>query len=151
VPFLASVVVMIFAIWLRMNLKESPVFEKVNDAQTAAGHLAGFHGEKQILLAGDRPAFWSGGQLRSDPDVPGGYLVQTLLFDKAIPTDALMISSILGFISIPLLGWLSDKVGAVCRTLSSISPPLFWRIRCCRSSSIRAMRRGRSCSHHRYP
>jgi len=40
-----------------------------------------------------------------------GYLVQTLLFDKAIPTDALMISSILGFISIPLLGWLSDKVG----------------------------------------
>lgn len=34
VPFLASVVVMIFAIWLRMNLKESPVFEKVNDAQS---------------------------------------------------------------------------------------------------------------------
>ncbi len=28
-----------------------------------------------------------------------GYLVQTLLFNKAIPTDALMISSILGFIS----------------------------------------------------
>jgi MHS family metabolite:H+ symporter-like MFS transporter len=27
IPFLASVVVMIFAIWLRMNLKESPVFE----------------------------------------------------------------------------------------------------------------------------
>ena len=35
VPFLASVVVMIFAIWLRMNLKESPVFEKVNDVQAA--------------------------------------------------------------------------------------------------------------------
>jgi MHS family metabolite:H+ symporter-like MFS transporter len=32
-----------------------------------------------------------------------------------------MISSILGFISIPLLGWLSDKVGAVCRTLFNIS------------------------------
>lgn len=27
---------MIFAIWLRMNLKESPVFEKVNDAETVA-------------------------------------------------------------------------------------------------------------------
>lgn len=36
VPFLASVVVMIFAIWLRMNLKESPVFEKVNEAETTA-------------------------------------------------------------------------------------------------------------------
>lgn len=30
-----------------------------------------------------------------------GYLVQTLLFNKAIPTDALMISSILGFMTIP--------------------------------------------------
>jgi MHS family metabolite:H+ symporter-like MFS transporter len=40
-----------------------------------------------------------------------GYLVQTLLFDKAIPTDALMISSGIGFITIPLLGWLSDKMG----------------------------------------
>lgn len=40
-----------------------------------------------------------------------GYLVQTLLFDKAIPTDALMISSVIGFITIPFLGWLSDKVG----------------------------------------
>lgn len=32
IPFLSSVVVMVFAIWLRMNLKESPVFEKVNDS-----------------------------------------------------------------------------------------------------------------------
>ena len=32
VPFIASVIVMIFAIWLRMNLKESPVFDDVNDA-----------------------------------------------------------------------------------------------------------------------
>ncbi|EMQ3695324.1 MFS transporter, partial [Shigella boydii] len=32
-------------------------------------------------------------------------------FNKAIPTDALMISSILGFMTIPFLGWLSDKIG----------------------------------------
>lgn len=31
VPFLASVAVMLFAIWLRRNLKESPVFEGAND------------------------------------------------------------------------------------------------------------------------
>lgn len=78
VPFLASVVVMIFAIWLRMNLKESPVFEKVNDVQAAqpdtslGSMVTGFHGEKQILLAGDRPAFRPGRQLRFDPDLPRG-------------------------------------------------------------------------------
>lgn len=112
VPFLASVVVMIFAIWLRMNLKESPVFEKVNDAQTAQPDtsLGAMVKSKSFWLAiGLR--FGQAGNSGLIQTFLVGYLVQTLLFDKAIPTDALMISSILGFISIPLLGWLSDKVG----------------------------------------
>lgn len=112
VPFLASVVVMIFAIWLRMNLKESPVFEKVNDAQTAQPDtsLGAMVKSKSFWLAtGLR--FGQAGNSGLIQTFLAGYLVQTLLFDKAIPTDALMISSILGFISIPLLDWLSDKVG----------------------------------------
>ncbi|PAO06874.1 MFS transporter [Enterobacter cloacae] len=112
VPFLASVVVMIFAIWLRMNLKESPVFEKVNDDETAMPDtsLGSMLKSKSFWLAtGLR--FGQAGNSGLIQTFLAGYLVQTLLFDKAIPTDALMISSILGFISIPLLGWLSDKVG----------------------------------------
>lgn len=112
VPFLASVVVMIFAIWLRMNLKESPVFEKVNDEETAMPDtsLGSMVKSKSFWLAtGLR--FGQAGNSGLIQTFLAGYLVQTLLFDKAIPTDALMISSILGFISIPLLGWLSDKVG----------------------------------------
>ncbi|MDH1319050.1 MHS family MFS transporter [Enterobacter bugandensis] len=112
VPFLASVVVMIFAIWLRMNLKESPVFEKVNDAETVQPDtsLGSMVKSKSFWLAtGLR--FGQAGNSGLIQTFLAGYLVQTLLFDKAIPTDALMISSIVGFISIPLLGWLSDKVG----------------------------------------
>lgn len=112
VPFLASVVVMIFAIWLRMNLKESPVFEKVNDEERAVQDtsLGAMVKSKSFWLAtGLR--FGQAGNSGLIQTFLAGYLVQTLLFDKAIPTDALMISSILGFISIPLLGWLSDKVG----------------------------------------
>ncbi|EPR0410852.1 MFS transporter [Enterobacter asburiae] len=112
VPFLASVVVMIFAIWLRMNLKESPVFEKVNDAQAVQPDtsLGSMVKSKSFWLAtGLR--FGQAGNSGLIQTFLAGYLVQTLLFDKAIPTDALMVSSILGFISIPLLGWLSDKVG----------------------------------------
>ena len=112
VPFLASVVVMIFAIWLRMNLKESPVFEKVNDAETVQPDtsLGSMVKSKSFWLAtGLR--FGQAGNSGLIQTFLAGYLVQRLLFDKAIPTDALMISSILGFISIPLLGWLSDKVG----------------------------------------
>ncbi|GHD91527.1 MFS transporter [Pseudocitrobacter faecalis] len=117
IPFLASVVVMIFAIWLRLNLKESPVFEKVNDAELApnkavtTGNSVGamFRSKSFWLATGLR--FGQAGNSGLIQTFLAGYLVQTLLFDKAIPTDALMISSILGFLTIPLLGWLSDKYG----------------------------------------
>jgi MHS family metabolite:H+ symporter-like MFS transporter len=46
IPFLASAVVMIFAIWLRLNLKESPVFEQVNEEALQTG-AAG----RRLLLA----------------------------------------------------------------------------------------------------
>ncbi|MER1976807.1 MFS transporter [Pseudocitrobacter faecalis] len=117
IPFLASVVVMIFAIWLRLNLKESPVFEKVNDAELAPNKAvttensvgAMFRSKSFWLATGLR--FGQAGNSGLIQTFLAGYLVQTLLFDKAIPTDALMISSILGFLTIPLLGRLSDKYG----------------------------------------
>ncbi|MRT55280.1 MFS transporter [Enterobacteriaceae bacterium RIT693] len=118
IPFLASSVVMIFAIWLRINLKESPVFEKVNEGETAKvgnendnTHSMGamFTSKSFWLATGLR--FGQAGNSGLIQTFLAGYLVQTLLFDKSIPTDALMISSIIGFITIPLLGWLSDKIG----------------------------------------
>lgn len=117
IPFLASVVVMIFAIWLRMNLKESPVFEQVSEGKTAPAHKA--PEETTLGAMFTSKSFWLATGLRFGQagnsgliqTFLAGYLVQTLLFDKSIPTDALMISSILGFITIPLLGWISDKVG----------------------------------------
>lgn len=116
IPFLASVVVMIFAIWLRLNLKESPVFEQVNEGDSPATAT------QEAISAGTMftsKSFWLATGLRFGQagnsgliqTFLAGYLVQTLLFNKSIPTDALMISSVIGFITIPLLGWLSDKFG----------------------------------------
>ncbi len=117
IPFLASVVVMIFAIWLRLNLKESPVFEQVNEADEIQAKAAAAQNTFGAMLKSK--SFWLATGLRFGQagnsgllqTFLAGYLVQTLLFDKAIPTDALMISSVIGFITIPLLGWLSDKLG----------------------------------------
>ncbi|WLI77299.1 MFS transporter [Kosakonia sp. H02] len=117
VPFIASVVVMLFAIWLRLNLKESPVFEQVHEGaqapakiQPAETGLGAMFSSKTFWLAtGLR--FGQAGNSGLIQTFLAGYLVQTLLFEKRIPTDALMISSIIGFLTIPLLGWLSDKVG----------------------------------------
>lgn len=117
IPFLASVVVMIFAIWLRLNLKESPVFEKVSEDSSLQEEMATQEGTVSSMLKSK--SFWLATGLRFGQagnsgllqTFLAGYLVQTLLFDKGIPTDALMISSVIGFITIPFLGWLSDKVG----------------------------------------
>lgn len=117
IPFLASVVVMIFAIWLRLNLKESPVFEHVNEGEamdcessSADNTLGAMFKSKSFWLAtGLR--FGQAGNSGLIQTFLAGYLVQTLLFDKGIPTDALMLSSVIGFVTIPLLGWLSDKYG----------------------------------------
>lgn len=120
VPFLASAVVMIFAIWLRINLKESPVFEKVTDnAQGAAAAKVTAEKAHSLGAMFTSKSFWLATGLRFGQagnsgliqTFLAGYLVQTLLFEKAIPTDALMISSVIGFITIPFLGWLSDKIG----------------------------------------
>ena len=107
---------MIFAIWLRLNLKESPVFEQVNEGDSPAT------APQEAISAGTMftsKSFWLATGLRFGQagnsgliqTFLAGYLVQTLLFNKSIPTDALMISSVIGFITIPLLGWLSDKFG----------------------------------------
>ena len=117
VPFLASVVVMIFAIWLRLNLKESPVFEKVSEEGSLQNGVAAQEGSFSAMLKSK--SFWLATGLRFGQagnsgllqTFLAGYLVQTLMFDKGIPTDALMISSVIGFITIPFLGWRSDKVG----------------------------------------
>ena len=117
VPFLASVVVMIFAIWLRLNLKESPVFEKVSEEGSLQNGVAAQEGSFSAMLKSKSfwlatgLRFWQAGNSGLLQTFLAGYLVQTLMFDKGIPTDALMISSVIGFITIPFLGWLSDKVG----------------------------------------
>nr|WP_281351008.1 MFS transporter [Budvicia diplopodorum] len=125
IPFLSSVVVMIFAVWLRMNLKESPVFEAAKEA--AKGHTPAEKAAAKAQKAQDNSliamftskSFWIATGLRFGQagnsgliqTFLAGYLVQALLFEKKIPTDALMISSIIGFFTIPFLGWLSDKIG----------------------------------------
>lgn len=116
IPFLASFVVMGFAIWLRFNLKESPVFENVAESATVKPHDQPAQSVFQLIKG---KAFWIATGLRFGQagnsgiiqTFLAGYMVQTLLFNKAVPTDAIMVSSVIGFMTIPLIGWLSDRIG----------------------------------------
>ncbi|WP_232665493.1 MFS transporter [Pseudonocardia sp. TRM90224] len=112
-PFLLSFVLMIFAVWLRANLKESPVFEERPAVGTGESVLvAGLKqrkGKAFFLALGLR--FGQAGNSGLVQTFLVGYLGTTLLVDKAVPTAAIVYGSLIGFATIPLVGFLGDRFG----------------------------------------
>jgi MFS transporter, MHS family, metabolite:H+ symporter len=130
-PFLFSFVLMLFAIWIRTHLKESPVFESRPDvtaegvALTRAQLEAAAAEEKEasVLEAAfkqrkGRSFFIALGLRFGQAGNSGliqtflvGYLAATLLLDRSIATNALLISSVVGFATVPIVGLLGDRFG----------------------------------------
>ncbi|HJV97761.1 MAG TPA: MFS transporter [Arthrobacter sp.] len=129
IPFLLSFVLMIFAVWVRRSLKESPVFEQRADVVdgvalskreiTAADELAktstieaALHqrkGKAFLIALGLR--FGQAGNSGLVQTFLVGYLATVLLVDKSVGTSAIMFGSLLGFLTIPVMGLLGDRFG----------------------------------------
>ncbi|MFB6978398.1 MFS transporter [Streptomyces scopuliridis] len=138
-PFLLSFALMIFAVWLRRNLKESPVFEErpdvvdgvamsrteVESALTESARTTSSPEEKQasVLEAGIRQRkgkafflalglrFGQAGNSGLIQTFLVGYIATNLHADRAVPTDAIVYGSLLGFATVPLIGLLGDRFG----------------------------------------
>ncbi|MCS7483556.1 MFS transporter [Umezawaea endophytica] len=128
-PFLLSFVLMVFAVWLRRNLKESPVFEERADvvdgvalSRTEAEEAAAASGD-DVLRQGLRQrkgrAFFVAlglrfGQAGNSGLVQTflvGYIATTLLVSKTVPTTAIVYGSLVGFATVPVVGLLGDRFG----------------------------------------
>ncbi|MFS2222854.1 MFS transporter [Pantoea sp. B65] len=122
IPFLCSSLIALTALWIRRNLRETPVFER-KKAQLAAQRAATLDAHP---LAADTRSFWQRSKafwimvgLRIGENGPSylaqgfivGYVAKVLMVDKSVPTTAVFIASLLGFLIIPLAGWLSDRFG----------------------------------------
>src|SRR4029079_13248029 len=119
-PFLLSFVLLIFALWLRTNLKESPVFEERPDVvdgvaltrhdlevKAAATHenvleagLKQRKGKAFFVALGLR--FGQAGNSGVVQTFLVGYIATTLLVDRSFPTDAIVYGSLVGFLTVPL-------------------------------------------------
>ncbi|MEU9061256.1 MFS transporter [Streptomyces sp. NPDC048430] len=149
-PFLLSFAMMIFAVWLRRGLKESPVFEErpdvvdgvamardeVESAITDAGQQddAGQR-NVDVLAAGIRQRkgkafflalglrFGQAGNSGLIQTFLVGYIATQLSVGRSVPTDALLYGSLLGFATVPVVGLLGDRFGrrAIYLTLSLLS------------------------------
>ncbi|MDL5350960.1 MFS transporter [Microbacterium sp. zg-YB36] len=129
IPFLASAVIMLFALWVRFNLKETPVFEERDDvvdgralSKADALQLATETGDVRTLEAMQRKpikAFIIALMLRFGQAGNSGmiqtylisYITVVLLLDRSIGVNAVIVSSLVAFITVPVSGWLGDRFG----------------------------------------
>lgn len=129
IPFLGSAVIMLFALWVRFTLKESPVFEDRADVVNGQAlskeetiQLATETGDVRTLEAMSRKpikAFVIALLLRFGQAGNSGmiqtylisYITVVLLLDRSIGVNAVIISSLVAFITVPLSGWLGDRFG----------------------------------------
>ncbi|NQX10258.1 MHS family MFS transporter [Microbacteriaceae bacterium VKM Ac-2855] len=129
VPFLASFVLLILAVWIRTSLKESPVFEQREDLVDGVA-LTKKQLAEQALIAGTGSIetalkqkkgkafiialglrFGQAGNSGLIQTFLIGYLATTLLADKSIGTSAIVIGSLFGFVTVPFVGILGDRFG----------------------------------------
>ncbi|KPI20653.1 General substrate transporter [Actinobacteria bacterium OK074] len=131
-PFLLSFVLMLFAVWLRRGLRESPVFEERPDVvngtamsrDEVASTIAGApESRRDVLAAGIRQrkgkAFFLALGLRLGQAGNSGliqtflvgYIATNLAVGRSVPTDAIVYGSLLGFATVPGIGLLGDRYG----------------------------------------
>lgn len=128
IPFIASALVMVFAVWVRFNLKESPVFEARDDvvdgavvsaaevhAEEAPAEAAEFRQARTLTVKSVAVAFLLRFGQAGNSGMIQTYLISFmtvfLLLDKQLSTEVVIISSLVAFVTVPVIGLLGDKFG----------------------------------------
>lgn len=116
VPFLVSIVLLAVSIWIRLQLAESPVFQKMKeDGTTSKAPIKEAFGEwknlRWVLIAlfgagAGQAVVWYTGQFYAL-----FYLEKVLKVDGATANILIAIALALGTPFFVIFGWLSDKIG----------------------------------------
>ena len=130
IPFIASAVVMVFAVWVRFNLKESPVFEARGDVvdgeAVTADEVEPVSGQKAEQVAEFREArpltvkavavafllrFGQAGNSGMIQTYLISFMTVFLMLDKQLSTEVVIYSSLAAFVTVPVVGLLGDRFG----------------------------------------
>lgn len=130
IPFLCSFILLLVALVIRKHLEETPVFrarvDVVDGVEISTEELArraeSGEGDPDLVEAVTQKkgkAFLMASLLRFGHMINSsmiqtflvGFLTTTLLISKTVPTMALVYGSALGFVTVPIVGWLGDRFG----------------------------------------
>jgi MFS family permease len=116
IPYLVSIILLGISIWIRLQLAESPIFQKMKaegtDSKAPLSEAFGNWSNGKIALialfgltAGEA-VIWYGGQFYARI-----FLVSTLKVPANTADSALIIALIIATAGFVLFGWLSDRIG----------------------------------------
>jgi MFS family permease len=116
IPFLVSIILLGVSLWIRLQLEESPVFQRMKAEGTTsrapwAESFARWGNAKLVLIAllgavAGQAVVWYGGQFYTLL-----FLERTLKVDGLTANTLVAISLALATPGFILFGWLSDKIG----------------------------------------
>lgn len=113
VPFLLSIILIGVGLFIRLRLEETPVFQEISSKQTVARMPV-----VEILTDHRRVFFTAVGLKLSEiayASTAGvfiiSYVTGKLQMPRSIILNGILFASFLALFTIPLFGWLSDKVG----------------------------------------
>jgi MFS family permease len=116
IPYLLSIILLGLSIWIRMRLRESPIFQKIRDegARSKAPLSEAFgnwrNGKTALIalfgLTAGEAVIWYGGQFYARI-----FLVNTLKVPANTADVALIIALVIATGGFLLFGWLSDRIG----------------------------------------
>jgi MFS transporter, MHS family, shikimate and dehydroshikimate transport protein len=134
IPFLISIVLVGVGLYIRLQLKETPVFREIASKNEVARLPL-----VEIMTRHRRPFFTAVGLKLSEISYAGiggvfaiSYVTGKLALPRSVILNAILLSAIVAFVVIPLFGWLSDRIGRKTMFYASslfamgFAFPMFW-------------------------
>jgi MHS family shikimate/dehydroshikimate transporter-like MFS transporter len=134
IPFLVSIVLAGVGLYIRLTLEETPVFREI-----AARNEVAKLPLAEVLTTQTRAFFTAVGLKLSEisyATIAGvfsiSYVTGTLALPRSLILNAISLSAAVGFVAIPVFGWLSDRAGrkamfyAGSLFAAAFAFPMFW-------------------------
>lgn len=128
IPFLISLVLVVYGVWLRQRVDETPQFRELKakdeTARAPVGEVLRNHWGRVLL----------GCSIKFGPDAVGAlmftftltYLTQIVLVNRSLALTAVSIGSAANLLTIPLFGLLSDHWGRRSIYLAGVGLAIIW-------------------------